>query len=246
MFIRKIRYHKTLNPKIWSADGSLKPEVRNSIITIVTDFIDYMHSIGFKITNKDILDIVIHGSNANYFYDKKSDIDIYILMDLDTIQEKYKELNFFTIYMSLFHTWCRQSNLKICGLGIDLCLKNVNKPLFAYGGWCWGAAYSVIHNKWINELVRLDKKTLHEYQRIAWKRAREILRQARKVIAYNGRLDDFVRQQYKLHTFAATENPLQPLVPETMAHKMVRHSGLFWRFMTTASQRRAVEQFGVD
>ena len=244
--MHKIRYHKTLNPKIWSVDGSLNPNVRQSIITIATDFIDYMHSIGFEVSNKDILDIVIHGSNANYFYDKKSDIDIYILMDLDAIQEKYKELNFFTIYMSLFHTWCRQHNLRICGLGIDLCLKNVNKPLFADVGWCWGSAYSVIHNKWINELVCLDKKTFRKYQRIARKRAREILRQARKVIAYNGRLDEFVRQQYKLHTVTAMENHLQPLVPETMAQKMVRHSGLFWRFMTTTAQRRAVEQFGVD
>ena len=148
--------------------------------------------------------------------------------------------------MSLFHTWCRKYNLQICGLGIDLCLKNANQPQFKFGNWRFGAAYSIIYNKWVNELVRLDKKTFRKYHRIAQKRAYEILRQARKVIAYNGRLDDFVQQQQKLRIIAIRENPLQPLVPETMAYKMVRNSGLFWRFMTTASQRRAVEQFGVD
>jgi len=224
----------------------MDPAVRRVIVAIAADFIDYMHAIGFQITRKDILDIVIYGSNANYFYDKNSDIDVYILADLDAIQEKYKEIDFFTLYKSLLHTWQRQFRLQIRGLQIDLSLENINKPKHAPGWWRSGPAYSVMHNKWIHELVRLDEKTLREYRRIATQQVHAVLNQARELVASNGRLDEFVRLQQKLRDDAMRNNCPQPLVPETMAYKMLRGSGLFWRLLKTSSQRRAVEQFRVD
>lgn len=246
MFIHKIKYHKNLNPKIWLADNTMDPAVRRAIVAIAADFIDYMHAIGFQITRQDILDIVIYGSNANYFYDKNSDIDVYILADLDAIQEKYKEIDFFTLYKSLYHTWRRQFKLQIRGLSIDLSLENIHKPKHAPGWWRSGPAYSVMHNKWIHELVRLDEKTLREYQRLATQQVRVVLNQARELVANGGRLDEFVRLQQKLRDDAMRNNCPQPLVPETMAYKMLRGSGLFTRLLITSSQRRAVEQFKVD
>lgn len=246
MFTHQIQYHKTLNPKIWLPDNTMDSAVRRTITAIAADFIDYMHAIGFQISRKDILDIVIYGSNANYFYDKNSDIDVYILADLDAIQEKYKEIDFFTLYKSLLHTWGRQFKLQIRGLHIDLSLENVNKPKHAPGWWRSGPAYSIIHNKWIHELVRVDEKILREYRRLARQRVHEVLRQAREVVASNGRLDEFVHLQQKLRDDAMRNNCPQPLVPETMAYKMLRGSGLFRRLLMTSSQRRAVAQFKVD
>lgn len=246
MFTHQIKYHKTLNPKIWRADNTMDPEVRRVIIAIAADFIDYMNAIGFQITRQDILDIVIYGSNANYFYDKTSDIDVYILADLDEIQEKYKEISFFTLYKSLMATWRRQFTLRIRGLHIDLSLENVHKPKHAPGWWRSGPAYSILHNKWIHELVRLDEKTLREYRRQARQLVADKLRQAREVVASNGRLDKFVRQQQDLRDEVMRKNCPQPLVPETMAYKMLRSSGLFYRLLKTSSQRRAIEQFKVD
>ena len=246
MFTHQIQYHKTLNPKIWLPDNTMDPSVRRTIAAIAMDFVDYMHNIGFQITQQDILDIVIHGSNANYYYDKHSDIDVYILADLDAILEKYKDIDFFTLYKSLLHTWRRQYDLNIRGLHIDLALENVNKPKYGAGWWKVGPAYSIIHNKWIHELVRLDKKTLREYRSIARQRVHEVLCQAREVIASNGRLDEFVSMQQKLRGDAMYANYQQPLVPETMAYRMIRSSGLFGRLLITFSQRRAVKQFKVD
>ena len=224
----------------------MDPAVRRVIVSIAMDFIDYMHAIGFNITRNDILDIVIYGSNANYFYDKDSDIDVYILANLDEIQEKYKEIDFFTLYKSLLHTWRRQFKLQIRGLHIDLSLENINKPKHAPGWWRSGPAYSIMHNKWIHELVRIDDKTLREYRKLAKQRVKTVLTQAREVVASNGRLDEFVRLQQKLRDDAMRNNCPQPLVPETMAYKMLRGSGLFRRLLMTSSQRRAVAQFKVD
>lgn len=244
--MHEIKYHKTLNKKIWLPDNTMDPAVARVIVAIAADFIDYMHMIGFDIKKQDILDIVIYGSNANYFYDKHSDIDVYILMDLDAVQEKYKDIDFFTLYKSLQHTWRRQFKLRIHGLHIDIALENVSKPKHAPGWWRSGPTYSVLHNKWIHELVRLDAKTLREYRRRARKIANNILRDARAVVASNGRLDEFVHLQQKLRDDAMRENCPQPLVPETMAYKMVRGSGLFRRMLIKSSQRRAVSQFKVD
>ena len=102
MFTHKIQYHKTLNPKIWLPDNTMDPAVRRVLASIAADFMDYMHAIGFQITRNDILDIVIYGSNANYFYDKNSDIDVYILANLDAVQEKYKELDYIFEMKQLF------------------------------------------------------------------------------------------------------------------------------------------------
>lgn len=246
MFTHQIQYHKILNPKIWLPDNTMNSAVRRVIISIATDFIDYMHAIGFNINRKDILDIVIYGSNANYFYDRNSDIDVYILANLDDIQEKYKEIDFFTLYKSLLHTWRRQFKLQIRGLRIDLSLENISKPKHGPGWWRSGPAYSIVHDKWIHELGRLDKKTICEYRRLAKRKAKEILKQAREVVASNGRLDEFVRLQQKLRDDAMRNNCQQPLVPETMAYKMLRESGLFRRLLMASAQRRAVTQFKVD
>ena len=246
MFIPEIHYHKTLNPKIWLPDNTMDPLVRRTIVAIAADFIDYMRAIGFQITRNDILDVVIYGSNANYFYDKKSDIDVYILADLDAIQEKYKEIDFFTLYKSLMHTWRKQFLLRIRGLFIDLSLENISKPVHGPGWWRSGPAYSILHNKWIHELVRLDEKTLREYRRLARQHVREVLEQAHKLVASNGRLDEFVHLQQKLRDDAMRSNCPQPLVPETMAYKILRESGLFQRLMIKSAHRRAVAQFNVD
>lgn len=244
--MRQIQYHKTLNPKIWLPDNTMDPAVARVLVAVAVDFIDFMRATGFAIDRDDILDIVVYGSNANYFYDKNSDIDVYIEAKLDAVQEKYKDIDFFTLYKSLLHTWRRQFRLSIRGLGIDLSLENVSKPRHAPGWHRSGPAYSVIHNRWIHELVRLDDKTLREYRQRANDLAHKMLRDAHEIAQSDGRLDEFVRLQQKLRDDAMRENCPQPLVPETMAFKMVRNTGLFRKLLMDSSQRRAIKQFKVD
>ena len=66
------------------------------------------------------------------------------------------------------------------------------------------------------------------------------------MVVSNGRLDEVVRLQQKLRDDAMRNNCQQPLVPETMAYKMLRESGLFRRLLMASAQPRAVTQFKVD
>ena len=79
----KVEKHDTLNPKLWDEAGNLKPEVREKILEIVKDFTDGLEEDEIKFKIKDI---VLVGSNCSYNYNDKSDLDIHIRMDTDSLE----------------------------------------------------------------------------------------------------------------------------------------------------------------
>ena len=246
MFMREIEYHKTLNPKIWLPDGTMDRAVARTLVAVAMDYVDYMHAIGFPIDRTDVREIFVFGGIANYFYDKNSDIDVCILADLTNIKKKLDGIDFFTFYKSLLHTWRRQFQLSIRGLGIDLSLEDTNTPKNEPDWYRSGPSYSVITNTWIHAPQRLSPETLREYRRRAKQIAQNIIREAHKIAANGGRLDEFVHLQQKLRDDSMRANYMQPITPETMAFKMVRNTGLFIKLLRESSQRRAVKQFRVD
>ena len=81
--VEKVEKHDTLNPKLWDEAGNLKPEVREKILEIVKDFTDNLEEDEIKFKIKDI---VLVGSNCSYNYNDKSDLDIHIRMDTDSLE----------------------------------------------------------------------------------------------------------------------------------------------------------------
>lgn len=246
MLMREIKYHKTLNPKIWLPNNTMDPAVARTLRAVALDYVDYMRAIGFPMDRKNIREIFVYGSNANFFYDKNSDIDVCIVADLTDVLEMMKNVDFFTLYKSLLHTWHRQFALSIRGLGIDLSLEHVDKPKNDPDWYRSGPAYSVISNTWVHPLERLSDATIREYRERGREIANNILREARAVAESGGRLDEFVRLQQKLRDDSMRANYQQPITPETIAFKMVRNTGLFIKLLRESSQRRAKKQFRVD
>ena len=75
----ELETHKSLNQKIW--DGfSLKPEVLNKLGEISDVFMETL-----QVPNLELADIVFTGSLANYNYTDKSDIDLHLVVDFDTL-----------------------------------------------------------------------------------------------------------------------------------------------------------------
>ena len=81
--LEKVEKHDILNPKLWDENNQLKPEVREAILQIVKDFTDGLENDGIKFKVKDI---VLVGSNCSYNYNEKSDLDIHIRMDTDSLE----------------------------------------------------------------------------------------------------------------------------------------------------------------
>lgn len=70
--------HDTLNPDLWEGE-ELKPEVKDKLLEIAHKFEDNLIESDIKL---EVKDIVIVGSNSQYNYTDKSDIDLHLLADL--------------------------------------------------------------------------------------------------------------------------------------------------------------------
>lgn len=84
----------TLNPKIWTEEKTLKPEIKKQVEKVVEKFENWLDDVDVEINIKDV---IIIGSNASYNYDNASDLDIHIIVDCDNdtmmkVYEAYKTL----------------------------------------------------------------------------------------------------------------------------------------------------------
>ena len=75
-------FKNELNPKIFTKDDKLKPEVEKKLKEIADAFIETM-----EIPVNSVKDIVITGSNVSYNYTEHSDIDLHILVDFNKVHK---------------------------------------------------------------------------------------------------------------------------------------------------------------
>lgn len=152
-----VKFHKTLNPELF-VDDHLDPEVRQQLLKIAEDFIDYL-----GISDLDVEDIRISGSNAAYTYTDHSDIDLHILVD-------FKKLAKSDVYRELFNSkksmYNNDHNIKIHGYDVELYVQDSNDQIKSLG------EYSVERNRWvkypIKRLANLDQHSAREkFKKIA-------------------------------------------------------------------------------
>ena len=108
--MRGFKYHKHLCPKIWDSENRMDQLAVQSLCMMAWDFVRYLQFLGVPIKQSDVLDIVVHGSATNYYWDSKSDIDLAIVADLSNVE---KWVNIIIFYGALsfptfwFFTFCR-------------------------------------------------------------------------------------------------------------------------------------------
>lgn len=133
-----------LNPKIWNADNTLKPEVRKALLDIANS---YFKSLELDMTIKDVL---FTGSLANYGWTDESDIDLHLIVDYKDL----KEIPFLEDYLYLKKkNWLDGHNISIFGFEVEPFAKDEEKQ------YDYKAIYSVLNNEWI-VAPRKDKPTI--------------------------------------------------------------------------------------
>ena len=83
-----VKFNNTLNPAVWQGQ-EMKPEVRERLLTIAEDFKEFL-----GLSDIEVKDITVSGSNAGYTYTPYSDIDLHLVVDIPQADESavYREL----------------------------------------------------------------------------------------------------------------------------------------------------------
>ena len=128
--------HDTLNPAIW--DGmKLKDGVKEAIEEIVDKYVEDSDIL----TKEDIIDIELLGSNAGYNYTEYSDLDVHLVVNMESMTPDPTLLQVAcNAERSLFN---KAYNFTIKGVELELYVEDVKSGAASNG------VYSIIKDEWL-------------------------------------------------------------------------------------------------
>jgi len=127
-----ITVNKRLNPKIWDG-GTLDPAVAEKLKEIALAFEEF---IGIDL---NVVDYTITGSNANFTWTGRSDLDLHLIV-AGEVGEGAREL--FNAKKAL---WGEQHNITIKGLLVECYVQGKEEEHHSTG------VYSIANNQWLVE-----------------------------------------------------------------------------------------------
>jgi hypothetical protein len=142
-----VKFHDKLNPRLFKNDKLLSA-VKKQLMLIAEDFLTFM-----GISNLDVADIRISGSNAAYSYTPHSDLDLHILIDFSKLpdDEIYKEL--FGAKKTLYND---RHDITVEGIPVELYVQDTAEKHTSLG------EYSVLNDRWVKipkkKRANLDEK----------------------------------------------------------------------------------------
>ena len=222
-----VAFHKELNPRLWDNE-KLDPEVRDQLLLIAEDFVEYL-----GISNLKVRDVTISGSNAAYSYTPHSDIDLHVLVDFNELpnNEVYQEL--FTAKKTLYND---AHDITVREVPVELYVQDIHNPVQSLG------EYSIVHDKWI----RIPKKRRANFDQAATKLKYEKLGELIELALKTKdpkRVNDtiaLVKRYRKSGLDKAGE-----FGPENLAYKAVRKQGLVQALHDLKAQLHA-EKLSID
>ena len=139
--IKEYTTQSKLNPQIWDGDH-LKPKLREKFLRIAKHFSEFL----MPIIEAPVRDVTLTGSNANYNWTEKSDIDLHILINYKDIPAYDSNLALLKEYlMAKKSIWNNNYPLTFRGMQIELYAQDTNEPHASTG------VFSIMQNKWIKK-----------------------------------------------------------------------------------------------
>jgi len=209
-----VKFNEELNPRIWQG-SRMRPEVRRKLLAIAKDF---KQSLG--LTDLEVKDITVSGSNAAYTYTPHSDIDLHLVVDVprNDTDEVYREL-----FNAKKYQYNDEHNLAIGGYPVELYVENANTPPVSQG------MFSVLRNDWIN-IPRKRKSTVNDN---AVKSKYELMKHRIDSAIESGdikRLTKTAARIKQMRQAGLAKNG--ELGPENLAYKILRTQGLIEKLYT--------------
>ena len=218
-----IKFHNELNPRLWDDREHLHPQIRAKLLDIARDFQEFL-----GVSNLELEDITVSGSNAAYTYTTHSDIDLHLVVKPpENNNEIYQEL-----FNAKKYQYNDLHNITVGGADVELYVQPADKPPVSLG------EYSVLHNKWLHVPKRQKadiNQTLvrNKYQTLAAQIESALNdRSAKKVTA----LADKIK---KMRQSGLDKNG--EFGPENLAFKMLRSQGFIDRLHKAKHAARDAE-----
>ena len=236
----KIKLHKNLDQKIWDKNDNLYPDVSDMLLSIAWAYIDYIRNeYSINIKNSDIQDILVFGSVTQLFYDKKSDIDVCIVLNLDNAEQQFpnlqieKQLKLYYFDRAMVHI-CKIYNRKI-----DLNFQNMRNPDFD-GRYRRGPIYSLLKKEWVLKPVSLSKQEIKNLETQATVIYKQILNDYKKVKSNGFQLNEI--NEFYANIIASKEHSLENdneriINPVYMAIRKFKHDGYITKLRNKAIQK---------
>jgi len=210
-----VKFNDQLNPRLWDDRERMRPEVREQLLKIADDF---AQSLG--VTDLQLKDVTVSGSNAAYTYTPHSDIDLHLVVDLP-------EADASDVYRELFdakkYQYNDQHNITIGGYDVELYVQNANQPHISQG------IYSVLNDQWIQVPSR-KKPTVDDISaRSKYETLKQHIDQAIHSQDYE-RISAMADKIKKMRQAGLEQHG--EFGPENLAFKMLRTQGLIEKLYT--------------
>lgn len=184
-----LQYHNELNPKLWSGD-TLKPEVRTKLLNFAYTWADFA-----KLDKSQISDIIMVGGNANYNYTSKSDIDVHIVIDRNSIANCNGERELVDEYLQDKKVlWTLTHNVKIYGYSIEPYAQDPTDRYPANQG-----IYSLSRNSWVQYPTRTEYDFTND------------IGVKRKVSFYTRLIDTMIRDKMDMDAFSDLKQKIRDM-----------------------------------
>jgi predicted nucleotidyltransferase len=130
-------YHDELNPKLWDPEHNLDPKVANRLKIIADIFVKFL-----KIPKSSVTDVILTGSSVNYNWTSMSDIDLHVIVDMDSLTRDCPE--YVAEYLQAKRKiWNDRHDIKIKGMEVELYPQD-SKEVNVSSGF-----YSLNKNEWL-------------------------------------------------------------------------------------------------
>jgi Skp family chaperone for outer membrane proteins len=217
-----VKFHNRLNPRLWDNDEQLKPEVREKLLQIASDFQEFL-----GVSDLEVEDITISGSNAAYSYTPHSDIDLHLVVrQPQQDDEVYQEL-----FNAKKYQYNDMHNIRVKGADVELYVQPADQRHVSLG------VYSVLRDEWIDvpkrKRAKIDQDVVrHKYEDLVARIETALASDDQEHIQT---LIDKIKTMRQAGLDAHGE-----FGPENLAFKMLRTQGLIkqlWDARATAKDR---------
>jgi hypothetical protein len=218
-----VKFNQDLNPRLWHKQR-MRPEVRAKLLEIAADF---KQSLG--LTDLEVKDITVSGSNAGFTYTPHSDIDLHLVVDIPQadISDVYREL-----FDAKKYQYNAEHNITIGGHDVELYVENANQPPVSQG------VYSIMQDDWIN-IPKRRRSTVDD----------DAVRSKYADIKHRIKIAIDSKDHEQISAIAAKIKKMRTagleqsgeMGPENLAYKMLRTQGLIKQLYDARTAARDLE-----